>query len=187
MAFTVDLYKDCLEKLTIEGAGFDKVLQAEIVKRDLRIAFAEDAIVYDQKTAHADQLVNQRARWINTWFKYFSFGFDILGRGIKNFSVNQFLFGIVLIRPPLFLFILSSIICCVVNLFFFPLYSIIWLAAIGIFIFSFYLALTQRDIDERIYRSLINIPRFISLQLISLVYAKGANKRSIATKHHTEG
>ncbi len=186
MAFTVDLYKDCLEKLTIEGAGFDKVLQAEIVKRDLRIAFAEDAIVYDQKTAHADQLVNQRARWINTWFKYFSLGFSILGQGIKNLSINQFLFGIIIIRPPLFLFILSSIICCVVNLFIFPLHAIIWLVAIATFIFSFYLALTKANTDERIYRSLINIPRFIFLQLISLLYAKNANKRSVATKHHSE-
>lgn len=186
MAFTVELYKECLEELTIEGAGFDKVLQAEIVKRDLQIAFAEEAIVYDQKTAHADQLVNQRARWINTWFKYFSLGFEILGKGIKNASVNQFLFGIVIIRPPLFMFILSSIICCIISLFLFPLQSIIWLIAIGIFILSFYLALINENTDERIMRSLINIPRFIFFQLISLVHAKDANKRSVATKHHTE-
>lgn len=186
MAFTVSLYKDCLENLNIEGAGFDKVLQAEIVKRNLRIAFAENAIVYDQKTAYADQLINQRARWINTWFKYFILGFAILARGVKNLSANQFWFGIVIIRPPLFLFILSSIICFVFDLFLLPQYAIIWIIAIGVFIFSFYLALKKGKTDERIYSSLINIPKFVYLQLISLVYAKGANKRSVATKHHTD-
>jgi cellulose synthase/poly-beta-1,6-N-acetylglucosamine synthase-like glycosyltransferase len=186
MAFRVSLYKHCLEKLNIEGAGFDKVLQAEIVKRDIRIAFAEHAIVYDQKTAHADQLVNQRARWINTWFKYFALGFNILSRSIKNLSINQFLFGIVIIRPPLFLFIIASLVCCFIDLFFFPAQSIIWLIAIGIFIFSFYLSLSKGNTDSRIYRSLINIPNFVYLQLISLIYARGANKRSVATKHHSD-
>ncbi|MFX8758778.1 glycosyltransferase, partial [Acinetobacter baumannii] len=31
MAFTVELYKQCLEKSNVSGAGFDKVLQKEIV------------------------------------------------------------------------------------------------------------------------------------------------------------
>ena len=48
MAFTTSLYKDCLENLDIIGAGFDKILQKEIVQRGYRIAFAENAIVYDE-------------------------------------------------------------------------------------------------------------------------------------------
>lgn len=183
MAFTIGLYRECLQSLEISGAGFDKVLQAEIVKRDYRIAFAENAIVYDQKTAQSDQLVNQRARWINTWFKYFVLGFDLIIKGIKSLSINQFLFGIVVIRPPLFLFIAASIMCCIINLFIFSIQSLVWIIALGIFIFSFNLALRKGDTDERIYRSLKNIPRFIYLQFVALIYARNANKRSIATKH----
>jgi hypothetical protein len=104
MAFTVQLYKDCLAHLDITGAGFDKILQKQIVDKGYRIAFAEHAIVYDEKTAHSDQLINQRARWINTWFKYFSFGFSLFAKGVVNFSWNQLLFGLVLLRPPLFIF-----------------------------------------------------------------------------------
>jgi hypothetical protein len=40
MAFTVDLYRDCLEHLDVQGAGFDKVLQSAIVSRGHRIAYA---------------------------------------------------------------------------------------------------------------------------------------------------
>lgn len=68
MAFKTSLYRECLEKLDITGAGFDKVLQKEIVSRGLRIAFNENAVVYDEKTSRSDQLVKQRARWINTWW-----------------------------------------------------------------------------------------------------------------------
>src|SRR5690606_30379501 len=49
MAFRTKLYRECLESLEISGAGFDKVLQAEIVKRGYRIAHAPKAIVYDEK------------------------------------------------------------------------------------------------------------------------------------------
>jgi cellulose synthase/poly-beta-1,6-N-acetylglucosamine synthase-like glycosyltransferase len=184
MAFKTDLYKTCFENLDITGAGFDKVLQAQILRMDKRIAFAKRAIVYDEKTSDSSQLVNQRSRWINTWFKYFGYGFDILLRGIKKGSFNQFLFGIILLRPPLFIFILLSGLCFLVNIFIFPFYSLIWFLAFGLFISSFLISLKVHPTDSRIYRSLINIPKFIYFQLLSLVYARQANKRSVATKHN---
>lgn len=183
MAFKVDLYKECLGKLDVNGAGFDKVLQAQILKDDKRIAFAKKAIVYDEKTVQPEQLVNQRSRWINTWFKYFGYGFDIFFRGLKNFSRNQLLFGLILLRPPLFMFILSAVLFGCINLFMEPEYSIIWLISMLVFMMSFYLSLKNYPTDKRIYRSLINIPKFIYFQLVSLVYARSANRRSVATKH----
>jgi cellulose synthase/poly-beta-1,6-N-acetylglucosamine synthase-like glycosyltransferase len=184
MAFKTSLYKACFEHLDVTGAGFDKVLQAQILKRNKRIAFAKDAIVYDEKTTHSEQLVNQRSRWINTWFKYVGYGFDIIWRGVKRGSINQFLFGLILVRPPLFIFILLGILCCFINVFIYPVYSLFWLIAFGIFILSFFLSLSYHATDKRIYKSLINIPKFIYFQLVSLLHAKQANKRSVATKHN---
>ncbi|KIO78778.1 hypothetical protein TH53_01415 [Pedobacter lusitanus] len=183
MAFKTSLYSSCFDNLDITGAGFDKVLQAQLLKRGKRIAFAQKAVVYDEKTTNSAQLVNQRSRWINTWFKYFGYGFDILFRGIKRLNFNQFLFGVILLRPPLFMFILLSLLCAFVNLFIFPFYTLIWFFAFGIFAASFWISLISHPTDPRIYRSLINIPKFIFFQLLSLVHAKQANKRSVATKH----
>ncbi|MBB5646764.1 glycosyltransferase [Pedobacter cryoconitis] len=183
MAFKTDLYKACFENLDITGAGFDKVLQAQLLKQGKRIAFAEHAIVFDEKTTNSAQLVNQRSRWINTWFKYFGYGFDILFKGIKGLNWNQFLFGVILLRPPLFMFILLSLFCAFINLFIFPFYTLIWFIAFGLFAAGFLIALLRYPTDSRIYKSLINIPKFIFFQLLSLVHAKQANKRSVATKH----
>lgn len=184
MAFTVQLYKDCLEHLDVTGAGFDKVLQAAIVRKNYRIAFTDEAVVYDEKTSRSEQLVKQRARWINTWFRYAGFGFSILTKGIKNFSRNQFLFGVVLLRPPLFIFILLSLLCLFINLFVQPVAAIIWAIGFIIFIAGFFIALLHSKTDKRIYRSLINIPRFVSLQIISLLKSGKANQYSVATKHY---
>jgi cellulose synthase/poly-beta-1,6-N-acetylglucosamine synthase-like glycosyltransferase len=183
MAFTNRLFRQCLENKVIDGAGFDKVLQYEILKQNYRIAFSEKAIVYDEKTSVSEQLIKQRSRWINTWFKYFSNGFKLLLQALKNFSLNQLLFGITLLRPPLFIFLLLSFICLIVNIFLNPVIAFVWIAAFLLFTLGFLLTLFQNDTDPRIFRSLLNIPEFIFLQLVSLFKIKSANKISVATRH----
>jgi len=183
MAFKTTLYRACFADHDLEGAGFDKVLQAKIVLKKKRIAFAADAVVYDEKTAGSAQLINQRSRWINTWFKYFGRGFTIIGHGLINLNWNQLLFGIILIRPPLFLFILLSMICLAVNIFLSALGTALWVVAFVAFGAGFYLALINGHADSKIYKSLLNIPSFMYLQICSLLKIRHANKRSVATKH----
>lgn len=186
MAFTTALYRDCLENRDVSGAGFDKVLQSAIVTRNERIAFAGKAIVYDEKTTHSDQLVKQRSRWINTWFKYFKFGFTLVFKGIGNFSRNQFVFGLILLRPPLFIFLILSVFCMLANLFISLTAVLVWLAGFILFVFGFYMALAKSDTDKRIYQSLINIPKFIYFQVLSLLKVRKANQISVATTHTYE-
>ncbi|TAE16036.1 MAG: glycosyltransferase [Bacteroidetes bacterium] len=183
MAFTTQLYKDCLENKGVEGAGFDKVLQYQILRRNKRIAFTLDAEVLDEKTTQTQQLVNQRARWINTWFKYFSYGFSLVGMGLKNMSWNQFLFGLVLLRPPLFLFLLSGIVCLGINIFFVPWVALIWAGAFFAFAVGFMLALWSSNTPAVVYKSLKGIPLFMFYQVKSLLLARKANQISVATKH----
>jgi len=183
MAFTTGLFRRCLETKVIHGAGFDKVLQYEILKEKHRIAFAEKAIVYDEKTSVSEQLVKQRSRWINTWFKYFSNGFKLLLQGIKNFNINQLLFGITLLRPPLFIFLILSFVCLILNIFLNPIMLFVWIAGFLLFVIGFGISLFQNDTDPRIFKSLLNIPEFIFLQVVSLFKIKSANKISVATKH----
>ncbi|WP_031527344.1 glycosyltransferase [Dyadobacter crusticola] len=184
MAFTVELYKEALGKLDIVGAGFDKILQKEIITRKHRIAFREEAVVWDEKTSESGQLVNQRSRWINTWFKYFKFGFDLIFSGVKNLNWNQFLFGFVLLRPPLFIFLIISVLFMFINLWIDPLMSAWWLAALLTFVAGFLVPLFDSSVDKRILRSLTSIPVFMYYQVLSLLKARKANKISVATKHN---
>jgi cellulose synthase/poly-beta-1,6-N-acetylglucosamine synthase-like glycosyltransferase len=176
MAFTTALYKSCFEHSLVTGAGFDKVLQAAILNKGRRIAFNDAAIVYDEKTTQTDQLVKQRARWINTWFRYFSFGFGLIGKGIVRFNWNQLLFGIVLLRPPLFIFLILSAIFMVINLFIAPIAALVWFVGLVLFIAGFTIALLQSHTDKRIYQSLRNIPKFMFFQVLSLMKVRNANK-----------
>jgi cellulose synthase/poly-beta-1,6-N-acetylglucosamine synthase-like glycosyltransferase len=182
MAFTTQLYRSCLEHLDVSGAGFDKVLQAGILGQNKRIAFAGKAVVWDEKTTHSDQLVKQRARWINTWFKYFGYGFTLLLKSIKNWSLNQFLFGLILLRPPLFIFLILAVFCMLANVFISWLAVALWMVGFLLFVLGFYLALAKSDTDKRIYQSLVNIPKFIYFQILSLLKSRKANQYSVATR-----
>lgn len=184
MAFTTQLYRDCLENNPIEGAGFDKILQYEIISRKIRIAFAEKAIVYDEKTSKTDQLVNQRSRWINTWFKYLFLGGKMLLKSISGLNLNQFLFSTMLLRPPLFIMILLSGLCFFIDIFIMPSFLIFWILAVISFFITVFAALSYFKADQRIYNSLRNAPKFIYFQILALLKAKNANKISVATEHH---
>ncbi|RYG53959.1 MAG: hypothetical protein EOO01_02940, partial [Chitinophagaceae bacterium] len=183
MAFTTKLYKKCLGNLNTSGAGFDKVLQYAILSSGYRIAFEENAIVFDEKTAHADQLVKQRARWNNTWFRFFPFSLKLIGQGLLKLSLNRFLFGFILFRPPLFILVILTGILIVLNLFINPVLSLFWIVAALIFVSGFFLALRRMNAPAELYRALKHIPKFILLQVRSLFKAKKANQYSVATEH----
>jgi cellulose synthase/poly-beta-1,6-N-acetylglucosamine synthase-like glycosyltransferase len=186
MAFKTDFYIDCLSNIEIDGAGFDKVLQARIVKKNEKIAFASDAIVFDEKTNYSQQLVKQRSRWINTWFKYYSFGFNLIGLGFKNRSINQFLFGLILLRPPIFIFIVLSVCCAIAAIALQSVFLFFWLFAFTVFFLGFYIALKNSKESNVAYSSLLSIPKFVFFQFLSLIFITSANKRSVATKHQVD-
>lgn len=185
MAFSVNLYKECLSALDITGAGFDKVLQYEIVKRNKRIAYTDRAIVYDEKTAFTEQLVKQRARWINTWFRYFKLGYHMLARGAMSGSINQLLFGMMLVRPPLFIMLALAVAFALSNLLMNNVIVFVaWLIGLGIFVVGFLIALRLARADRRVYQAISAIPQFVFFQMVSLLRSKRANQLSVATKHY---
>lgn len=186
MAFTTDLYQQCLEEVKINGAGFDKVLQYELLIRNHVIAFAESAIIFDEKTSKTGQLVKQRSRWINTWFKYTYLGGKLFIASLTKPSLNRFWFSLMLLRPPLFMLIGIASLCFVINLFLDAWMAVAWVGGLSVFALTVAYALFYFKADQKIYRSLISVPKFIGYQLLALLKVKKANKLSVATEHYID-
>src|SRR5690606_2916580 len=181
------LFKDCLMQHKIKGAGFDKRLQYEIVVRNQRIAFAEKAVVFDEKTSKTTQLVKQRSRWLNTWFRFFYLGGRLCVGSLTRLRLNGLLFSLQLLRPPLFLLFATSIVLAIFDVFFSPYLLGIWLIGWLVFFATFFRALRYFKADKRIYRALVEVPKFVFLQLLALFKIHKANKVSIATEHFESG
>ncbi len=185
MAFTTKIFKDCLEHLTIEGAGFDKVLQYELLLKNERIAFAEKAIVYDEKTSKSDQLVKQRARWINTWFRYWILGIKMFFTSVIKVNWNQFAFSVLLMRPPLFLMMIVAAVFFIINIFVLPIMAVYWLLMGLIFAAIFFISLKYFKAAPVIYSSLKYAPKFVFYQILAFLKIRKANKISVATEHYS--
>jgi len=161
----------------------DKILQVELVKKGYRIAFAKDAIVYDEKVTSAAQVERQRTRWLNSYFMYAITALKIMFKGLFRFDWNQFYFGLNIFLPPLFIIILLSLLFTVVNIFISIPVFICWVAALIIFIFNFILVLTLSKVEKEIWKSLWGVPFFVFNQLLALFKIKRSKKDFMETKH----
>src|SRR5690606_18810766 len=121
----------------------------------------------DQKTTHSDQLVKQRARWINTWFKYFKVGINLFFYSIFKFDRNGFLFSFTQLRPPLFMLFTLAAICIFLNIIILPILNLMWLGCLLVFIFIFFEALSVFKAHKSMYSSLYRIPEFVFFQFLA--------------------
>lgn len=179
-----DVYLNILydDKSTL--GGFDKHMQAGIVKNIPLIAFASRAIVYDEKISDSRNLENQRTRWINSYFKFFMIGLDVFKTGFERKNFNLIFFGFNLLRPPYFLQLLLSFFFLGVNfVFFFPMF-LYWASCLLLFLFSIVFILIIKDSAE-IFKGLWYLPLFFFHQLRSLASLR-LNKRSNLKTEHFE-
>lgn len=87
IAIDTELYKKVLYKDTL--GGFDKKLQADLIDNTKQVAFAKDAIVYDEKVNDGTTLEKQRTRWIYTYFKYFTVNCKLFYIGLRQLNFNK--------------------------------------------------------------------------------------------------
>ena len=190
MAIRVALFNEYLSGKTvvdqINDIGViiaeDKVLQNNIVAKDLQIAYAPDAIIYDEKITSAQQVEKQRSRWLYTYFQNLRHATKFLCGGIFNLSINQFIFGILTVLPPLFILLLSGIILSLAGVFLHLPTAISLAIAIVIFAGNIIFTLALSKAPPAVWRSLWGIPLFIYNQILGLLIINQSKK----VWHHTE-
>jgi len=181
VAIDYNLYKE-VEYSSFLG-GFDKKLQSHLVKRVRRIAFAEEAILYDEKINSGKSLQTQRTRWISSYFKYFKESFSIFWKGITRPSFNLFYFGFITLRPPLFIVLGMSFIFAILNYFLIPAYAILWPLLFLSFLISFAAIVAIKGRDARFIKTFFLLPVFAFRQVLALLKIKKANKSFLKTAH----
>jgi len=181
ISFESGLYDNIAYK-TLVG-GFDKKLQATLVLNTKRIAFAPDAILYDEKISSGKTLENQRARWIHSYFNYFRESSKIFMAGVKRLNINLIYFGFVLLRPPLFMVFLASFACMVIDYFIWPWLSLAWVGIFFSFFLSFVLIVLMKGKDPKYLKTLFALPAFAFRQVLSVMKLKKASKSFLKTPH----
>jgi cellulose synthase/poly-beta-1,6-N-acetylglucosamine synthase-like glycosyltransferase len=181
VAIDYDLYREV--KYSDFLGGFDKKLQSHLVQRVDRIAFAPDAILFDEKIVSGKSLEKQRTRWISAYFKYFTESMVICWQGIRRMNFNLIFFGINVLRPPLFIVLGGGMLCTAIAFFvslpLFYTWLFVWLS----FFLSFAVIVLVRGKDVRFLRTLFLIPLFALRQIAALLKISKAKKSFLKTEH----
>ncbi|MFW5700504.1 MAG: glycosyltransferase [Cyclobacteriaceae bacterium] len=148
--------------------GEDKVLHNHIVANGFRIAYAKNAVVYDEKISSGHQAERQRTRWINTYFQNIKQAGTLFFVGIINFNWNSFLFGLISLTPPLFILFALSLLISVISIFFVPTLSLVLVAGMLVFVFNFTMVLKLSNLPNSIIMAIWAIPLFIFRQIKAL-------------------
>jgi cellulose synthase/poly-beta-1,6-N-acetylglucosamine synthase-like glycosyltransferase len=182
IAIETALYKEVIYRNFL--GGFDKKIQADIVKLIPQLAYAEDAMVYDEKIDNGDALETQRTRWINAYFKYFKCGWDVFVTGLKRGNLNLIFFGFNLLRPPLFLQISIAGIFALLNFWIIPALTIAWIAIFIIFPLSFLAIVAVMSTDSGVVKSLLYLPLVFLRQIRAFLHIGRANKAFLQTQNN---
>jgi len=101
MIFEYAVVKDILSKLNSIG-GFDRELELDLIRRNIRIYYGKNALVYDEKVESTEVFEKQRTRWLSSQFiylkKYFFEGWKGLINGKFSFFNSAILKNIQLPR-----------------------------------------------------------------------------------------
>ena len=185
----VSVYRNIYQKISYNNlsltGGFDKHMQLEIVRNVRRIAYAEEAILYDEKVSDSENLERQRTRWINSWFKFLGEALRLAWVALKRLDFNLLYFAYNLVRPPYFLQILMAILFISIN-FLLPVNLFLqWIIALSVFFFSFMIIVILRISDRTVSKAIWYMPLFFYHQVRSLFKLK-RNKHSILKTQHSK-
>jgi len=189
MAFNYNYFKSLMATATAVG-GFDKEIELKMLKAGHKIAYLDDALVFDEKVQKADVFGNQRRRWLSAQLHYFRQDFlNALKHLFLKGNIDYFDKAIQFIQPPRILLLGAVLLLGVsfvaanylVNnqLVFSAGWFIIGTACILSFLFS----VPRSFYNLNTLRALISLPKGMLMMLISLLKIKGANKKFIHTKH----
>ncbi len=184
----ISVEKNIYQKINYNGlsrtGGFDKHMQVEIARNVRRIAYAEEAILYDEKISDSENLERQRTRWIGSYFKFLGEAFRLSWEAVKRRDFNLLYFAYNLVRPPYFLQIILALVFISIN-FLLPVNLFIqWVIALSVFLFSFLIIVIVRTSDRTLSKAIWYMPLFFYHQIRSLFKLK-MNKNSILKTQHS--
>jgi cellulose synthase/poly-beta-1,6-N-acetylglucosamine synthase-like glycosyltransferase len=189
MAFKYDFFKNLMLTVNAVG-GFDKEIELKMLKAGHKIAYLDDAFVYDEKVQKAEVFSNQRRRWLSAQLHYFSQDFlkalkDLLFKG----NIDYFDKAIQFIQPPRILLLGAVFILgfafSFANLIFKNglIYNLLWSILLITCFLAFLFSVPKSFYNIKTAKALVSLPKGMILMLGSLLKIKGANKKFIHTKH----
>jgi cellulose synthase/poly-beta-1,6-N-acetylglucosamine synthase-like glycosyltransferase len=162
----------------------DKILQNFVLRQPGgRIAYARQAIVYDEKVETGAAVETQRSRWLFSYFQNLPNASGLLLRGLLGLNFNRAYFGFVTLVLPMFIQLAAAAALVLLGLWLAPLWSLLLLAGMGVFALGILWALWRDGAPKPVWDALWRVPFFVLRQARSLLKMGNPNKNFRHTEH----
>jgi cellulose synthase/poly-beta-1,6-N-acetylglucosamine synthase-like glycosyltransferase len=161
----------------------DKILQNFLVRRKVRIAYARDAVVFDEKVSSGAAVETQRSRWLFSYFQNLPNSGGIFLRGLLGANWMQLYFGFVTMVLPMFIQVALACLWGAIALFFAPFWALALALALLIFSANVYWTLYLDRAPAAVLAAARKAPWFVLRQLMGLFKMGNPNKHFKHTEH----
>ena len=185
MALEYHLFTDVMSKIDAVG-GFDKEMGLILTRGGIRVAYAEKALIYDEKVSNPEVFKKQRRRWLSAQFtllkKYGSSAFGaIFAHG--NFDYCNEVYQMAILPRVLMLGLMPLMLLLAVFIpWVVPAWPI-WLVATALCYSGIIIAIPYSFYNGQFLGAVLKIPLIFFSMLMLLFKLKGANKKFIHTPH----
>lgn len=109
MAFDASTFARLMQPIETP-TGFDKELELRLLREGHRVAYAPEAVVYDEKVSRADTFLQQRSRWMGAQRKYLRrYGAALWARDARSVDYLDKVFQMLLPPRGVLLGVLSAL------------------------------------------------------------------------------
>jgi cellulose synthase/poly-beta-1,6-N-acetylglucosamine synthase-like glycosyltransferase len=185
MALEYKLFKEVMLQIDAVG-GFDKEMGLLLTRNKISVAYAEGALIYDEKVSNPEVFKKQRRRWLSAQFnllkKYGGTGFTELFKH-GNFDYFNEIYQTAILPRILMLglmpfMLLISVFTPGIG----PGWQM-WLAATACCYAGILIAVPGAFFNKKLLGAVLRIPLIFFTMLLLLFKLKGANKKFIHTPH----
>lgn len=181
IAIETNLYRQMMYKHGL--GGFDKKLQAQLVRTVPQLAFAKEAIVYDEKVDDGATLERQRTRWLFTYFHYLGTNWKLFLHGLSNLKPGVAYFGFITLRPPMIVTLFMALVFSVAGFFLYGQYAWVWPALLLLYAIGFAGIVITQSVQKGTAHALFLAPLFALRQVKALFKMRSARTSFLKTEH----
>lgn len=188
MALEYKLFKETMGKIDAVG-GFDKEMGLILTRQKIRVAYAEKALVYDEKVSNPEVFKKQRKRWLSAQFNLLrKYGSSGLGQLFLhgNFDYFNEIYQMSILPRVLMLGLMPFMLLMSFLLPGIGPHWQLWLAATLCCYIGIVVAIPRQFFNRNLFNAALKLPLIFFTMLLLLFKLKGANKKFIHTPHdHT--
>jgi len=185
MALEYQLFKDVMLQIDAVG-GFDKEMGLILTRNKIGVAYAEKALIYDEKVSNPEVFKKQRRRWLSAQFNLLKvYGLSGFGQLFKygNFDYFNEIYQLSILPRVLMLGLMPFMLfVSLLTPGMGPGWQL-WLAATACCYTGIVVAIPASFINDKFLGAVIRLPLIFFTMVLLLFKLKGANKKFIHTPH----